>query len=94
MQLEQKAAKLGDYILAGHLLREVEVTWSAQPYARMQQVRRMACMPRPESGMDLPVTLSGGTDGGRAGAAGEESLKSAEAARTGRWPIPQPINGP
>ncbi|MGY2492797.1 PHA-granule associated protein 4 [Cupriavidus sp. CP313] len=27
-QLEVKAAKLGDYILAGHLLREVDAEWS------------------------------------------------------------------
>lgn len=27
-QLEAKAEKLGDYILAGHLLREVDVVWS------------------------------------------------------------------
>lgn len=27
-QLEVKAAKLGDYILGGHLLREVDVVWS------------------------------------------------------------------
>ncbi|MGO4306505.1 PHA-granule associated protein 4 [Cupriavidus sp. RAF12] len=26
--LEAKAARLGDYILAGHLLREVDTTWS------------------------------------------------------------------
>lgn len=26
--LEAKAARLGDYILAGHLLREVDATWS------------------------------------------------------------------
>ena len=28
-QLETKAAKLGDYVLGGHLLREVDVVWSA-----------------------------------------------------------------
>jgi hypothetical protein len=26
--LEAKAFRLGDYILAGHLLREVDTTWS------------------------------------------------------------------
>jgi len=26
--LESKAARLGDYILAGHLLREIDATWS------------------------------------------------------------------
>lgn len=29
-QLEAKATSLGDYILAGHLLREVDVVWSEQ----------------------------------------------------------------
>jgi hypothetical protein len=27
-RLEAKAEKLGDYVLAGHLLREVDVVWS------------------------------------------------------------------
>jgi hypothetical protein len=27
-QLEVKAAKLGDYILSGHLLREVDMVWA------------------------------------------------------------------
>lgn len=28
-QLEAKAAKLGDYILGGHLLREIDIVWQA-----------------------------------------------------------------
>ncbi|MGA4045153.1 PHA-granule associated protein 4 [Ralstonia nicotianae] len=27
-QLEAKAAKIGDYVLAGHLLRDVDVVWA------------------------------------------------------------------
>jgi hypothetical protein len=28
LELEAKAARLGDYILAGHLLRDIDLVWS------------------------------------------------------------------